>query len=145
MDMVAPPFEPVPPAEIEQAAMDVAPGQELRLRIDGLNAVGEPIQFTALLPVAEGETGADRLFNSGLELIQNGDQVIIDNVTFDSPAQSAGLDWDQTITDVRRPVPQPSKYWMFIPALLVLAGIVWMQRRRAGTEPRPEAEGAPAE
>jgi TRAP transporter 4TM/12TM fusion protein len=145
MDMVAPPFEPVPPAEIEQAAMDVAPGQELRLRIDGLNAVGEPIQFTALLPVAEGETGADRLFNSGLELIQNGDQVIIDNVTFDSPAQSAGLDWDQTITDVRRPVPQPSKYWMFIPALLVLAGIVWIQRRRAGTEPRPEAEGAPAE
>jgi hypothetical protein len=145
MDMVAPPFEPVPPAQIEQAAMDVAPGQELRLRIDGLNAVGEPVQFTALLPVAEGETGADRLFNSGLELIQNGDQVIIDNVAFDSPAQAAGLDWDQTITDVRRPVPQPSKYWMFIPALLVLAGIVWMQRRRAEPAPRAEAESAPAE
>ncbi len=143
MDMVSPPFEDVPPAQIEQAAMAVAPGQDLRLRIDGLNAVGDPVTFTALLPVAEGETGAERLLNSGLELIQSGEEVIIDNVAFDSAAQDAGLDWDQQIVRVMTPVAQPSKYWMFIPAILVLALIVWMQRRRIDGTPRT-AE-APAE
>jgi hypothetical protein len=143
MDMVAPPFEQVSPAQIEDAAMAVEPGDNLRLRIDGLNAVGDPVTFTALLPVAEGETGADRLFNSGLELVQNGEEVIIDNVTFDSPAAEAGLDWDQQIVRVMRPVSQPSKYLMYLPALLVLAGVVWLQRRRA--EPAPRPEGAPAE
>jgi len=133
MDMIVAPFEDVPPAQIEQAAMDVEPGQELRLAIDGLDAVGDPVSFTALLPVGEGETGPDRLLASGLEYII-GDTVIVDNVTFDSPAQAAGLDWDQTITQVQRPVAQPSKYLIYLPALLVLALVVFMQRGRA----RPE-------
>ncbi len=143
MDTVAPPYEDVPPAQIEEAAMAVPPGQDLRLRIDGLNAVGDPVTFTALLPVAEGETGADRLFNSGLELLQTGDEVVIDNVAFGSAAQEAGLDWDQQIVRVMTPVSQPSKYWMFIPAILVLALVVWLQRRRTDEEPRTAK--APAE
>jgi hypothetical protein len=143
MDMVAPPFEQVPPTEIEQAFMGVEPGQDIRLTVDGLNAVGDPVTFTAVVPVGEGDTGADRLFASGIEYIQNGDEVVIDNVAFDSPAQAAGLDWDQKITQVLRPVPTPSKYWMYIPALLLLAGVVWLQRRRAG--PPARVAEAPAE
>ena len=134
MDMIAPPFERVPPAAIEEAAMAVPPGGELRLAIDGLDAIGEPVSFTALLPVGEGATGAERLMDSGLEYLVQDEAVIVDNVAFDSPAAAAGLDWDQTITSVMAPVDQPSKYWIFVPALLVLALVVWLQRRRA--EPR---------
>ncbi len=135
MDMVAPPFEDVPPTQIAEAAMGVEPGQELMLQVSGLNAVGDPITFAALLPVGEGETGEDRLFAAGLELLNDGDTVMIDNVGFDSAAQQAGLDWDQKIEGVRAPVPQPSKYWMFLPALGLLALIVMMQRRRADPAP----------
>jgi TRAP transporter 4TM/12TM fusion protein len=131
MDMVAPPFESVPPAQIEQAAAETPAGQNLRLTVSGLNAVGDPVTFTALLPVGEGETGSDKLFASGLEYIVNGDEVVIDNVAFDSPAAGAGLDWDQTIERVLRPVSAPSKYWMYIPAFLLLAGVVMLQRGRA--------------
>ena len=59
-------------------------------------------------------------------------KMIIDNVTFDSAAQKAGLDWDQEIVNVLRVADQPSKYWMFIPALLLLGGVVMLQRRRSG-------------
>jgi hypothetical protein len=121
----------------------VPPGADIRLTVDGLNSVGDPVTFTAVVPVGEGETGADRLLASGIEYIQNGDEVVIDNVTFDSPAQAAGLDWDQKITQVLQPASQPTKYLMFLPALLLLAGIVWLQRRRADVAPR-RAE-APAE
>ena len=135
MDMISPPHDILPPAQIETAVMATPPGEILRLRVDGLNDLGDPISFVALLPVGEGETAEDRLFASGLELITQGDKVIVDNATFGSPAQKAGFDWDQTITQVLAPLPQPSKYWMFLPALLVLGGIVAMQRRRMAALP----------
>jgi len=56
--------------------------------------------------------------------------VMIDNVTYNSAAQNAGLDWDQQVLEVLQPVEVPTKYWMFIPALLLLAGVVMMQRGR---------------
>ncbi|MEQ8898057.1 MAG: TRAP transporter permease [Roseovarius sp.] len=139
MDMVAPPFEDMPPAQIEQAFGDAQVGQDIRMTVDGMNAVGDPVTFTALVPVLAGETGADRVLAAGIEWIENDGKVIIDNVTFDSAAQKAGLDWDQEIIEVKAPVPQPSKYWMFIPALLLLALVVVLQRRR-----KPAAQAQPA-
>ncbi|MAY87052.1 MAG: C4-dicarboxylate ABC transporter [Pseudooceanicola sp.] len=131
MDMVAPPFDDMAPSQIEQAAMETPVGDKLRLRVSGLNAVGDPVTFTALLPVSAGETGNDRLIASGLEYITNGDDVMIDNVTFGSPAAEAGLDWDQKIELVRKPASQPSKYLMFIPALILLGLVIMLQRGRA--------------
>ena len=61
--------------------------------------------------------------------------MIIDDVAFGSAAAEAGLDWDQEVLRVLRPVDVPSKYWMFLPALLVLALVVMLQRARASVTP----------
>lgn len=127
-----PPFEERPGSEFVQALEDSSPGEGLRLRISGLNDIGTPVEFAALLPVPAGETGEDRLAAAGIELIQDGDRTVIDNVAFDSPAQEAGLDWDQTILAVQAPVATPSRYWIYVPAFLLLGLLVWAQRRRAG-------------
>ncbi|MGP9803922.1 TRAP transporter permease [Paracoccus sp. NSM] len=127
---VYPPFEERPGTEFVQALEDSVPGEGLRLRIAGLNDIGSPIEFVAILPVPEGETGQDRLDAAGIELIEDGERLMIDNVAFGSPAQSAGLDWDQTILSVEAPVDAPSRYWAYIPAFLLLGGVVWLQRRR---------------
>jgi len=131
MDMISPPYDVLPPSQIEEAVMTTPPGELLRLRIDGLNDLGDPISFVALLPVSEGATAEERLEAAGLQLSLQGDQVIVDNATFGSPAQRAGFDWDQEITEVLAPLPQPSKYWIFVPAFLLLGGIALLQRRRA--------------
>jgi TRAP transporter 4TM/12TM fusion protein len=130
MDMISPPYDILPPSQIEEAVMTTQPGELLRLRIDGLNDLGDPISFVALLPVSEGTTADERLEAAGLQLSLQGDQVIVDNATFGSPAQRAGFDWDQEITQVLAPLPQPSKYWIFLPAFLLLGGIALLQRRR---------------
>jgi hypothetical protein len=130
MDMVSPPFTVLPPAQIEQAAMDANVGDPLRLQVDGLNSLGDPISFVAILPVGEGADGAERLLASGMEVLHNGDEVVVDSVAFGSAAQEAGFDWDQKITRVLAPADQPSKYWMFIPALLLLGLVVMLQRGR---------------
>jgi TRAP transporter 4TM/12TM fusion protein len=131
MDMIAPPYLERAPAEIVTAAANTPPGQPLRLRVAGVDAVGDPIEFVALLPLAGDGTGEERLSEAGVTLRTEGDSVIIDDVAFDSAGQKAGLDWDQEVLEVLRPQAQPSKYMMFIPALLALAGIVFLQRRRA--------------
>lgn len=131
MDMIVPPYNDMAPSEIAAAAEATPPGTELRLRVAGLDQFGSPIEFVAPIQMPEGETGDEKLTAAGITLRQDGDKILIDDVTFDSPAQKAGLDWDQQILQVRQPADQPSKYWIYIPVLLILAAVVWWQRKRA--------------
>ncbi len=132
MDRIVPPFDDVAPSEIAAAAEATEPGTELRLRVAGLDQFGSPIEFVAPIQMPEGATGEEKLTAAGITLREDGDKVIIDDVAFDSAAQKAGLDWDQEVLQVRQPADQPSKYWMFIPVFLILAGVIWLQRRRTG-------------
>ncbi|MHA3916427.1 TRAP transporter permease [Halovulum sp. GXIMD14793] len=139
MDMISAPTEDVAPARIADAAAATQSGEDLRLRVAGVNDLGDPIEFVALLPIGEGETGEEKLENAGVLVRTDGEKMLIDNVTYDSPAQAAGLDWDQQILQVMQPIDQPSKYWMFLPALLLLGLVVFLQRSRAGASGRNEA------
>ena len=130
MDMVSPPYQEVAPSEIVQAAANTPVGEDLRIRVSGVNEIGDPIEFVALLPVTEDGTGEEKLESVGLSFTETDGKVIIEDVTYDSAAQTAGLDWDQEVLRVLQPNNQPSKYWMFIPALLLLWLVVWLQRRR---------------
>ncbi len=130
MNMIVPPFEDLPPAAFAKALADAPPGADLRLRILGVDDIGDPREFVTTLTVPEGATAEERLENAGLELLTKGDEVIIDNVGFDSAAQRANLEFDQKILKVRAPVDQPPKELMFIPAFLLLGIVVFLQRLR---------------
>jgi len=56
--------------------------------------------------------------------------VLVDNIVFGSPASKAGLDLDWEIHSLQIKNDRPAKQWVFIPALLVFALIVILQRRR---------------
>ncbi len=142
MDMIAPPFSELPPKEIVRAAAETPPDVPLRLRILGVDEVGEPREFVALVELPEGTSGEERLEKAGITLRFEDGRVFIDDVAFDSPAKRAGLDWDQEILQVLKPEPQPSKYLLYIPALLVLAGIIWLQRRRVPAAAAPAGQTA---
>ena len=144
MDMISPPFVEREPATIAEAAGKVPQGGDLRLQVRGVNDLGDPLVFTALLPLPDGDDGAARLEEAGIVLRTEDDKVFIDDVVFDSPAAKAGLDWDQEVLIVREPVSQPSRYLMYIPALALLGLIVLAQRRRQPAEAKPEAAAAPA-
>ncbi|GGA28227.1 TRAP transporter permease [Neptunicoccus cionae] len=130
MDMVAPPYTEEAPTELAAAALATPADEDLRLRVAGVNDLGDPIEFVAILPIGEGATGEERLESSGLILREADGKMMVDDVVYDSAAAKAGLDWDQTVLRVLRPVDQPSKYLMFIPALLLLGLIVFLQRGR---------------
>jgi TRAP transporter 4TM/12TM fusion protein len=130
MDMVSPPYSEEAPSEIALAAADTPSGEKLRIRVAGVNDLGDPIEFVALVPIGEGATGEEKLENAGLVFRSEDDKLLIDDVAFGSAAQDAGLDWDQEVLRVLKPLPQPTKYLMFIPALLLLGLVVFLQRGR---------------
>lgn len=139
MDMVAPPYAEEAPTELASAALATPVGEDLRLRISGVNDLGDPIEFVAVLPISDGATGEERLENAGLLVREADGKLVVDDVTYDSAAAKAGLDWDQTVLRVLRPIDQPSKYLMFIPALFLLGLIVFLQRGRNGRAARKPA------
>jgi TRAP transporter 4TM/12TM fusion protein len=130
MDMLHDPYQEVAPAEMAQALDGVEDGSSLRLRILGENAVGDPREFTVLLPVPTGASGEERLEKLGLTLLDEGDKVLVDSVTFGSLAADAGLEFDQQILSVRAPTDRWLKELMWIPGLALFGLIVLLQRRR---------------
>ena len=116
--------------ELAQVAGALAPGEQLRLRIAGVDEVGAPREFVALLTLPEGASGPERLEAAGLKVVEKEGALIVDNVTFGSAAQKAGMDWDQKILKVRVPASQPWKELMYLPALILLGLIIVMQRKR---------------
>ena len=58
-------------------------------------------------------------------------------VNLHSAADRAGFEQGFTITGIETLAARPAKEWLFIPALIVLGGIVLLQRRRAATVPEP--------
>lgn len=130
MDIVYDPYRDMPPTELVQALEAVDEDSQLRLRIRGEDAVGDVRDFSLLVAIPNGDTGEEKLEKLGLMTYEEGGKVLIDSVTFGSPAAELGLQFDQEILAVRAPTDRMPKEWMWIPALLLFALVVWMQRRR---------------
>ena len=134
MDIVHDPYRDIPPAQLAQALGSVDENSQLRLRIRGEDAVGDAREFALLLPVPSGASGEERLEKLGLMTYEEGGKVLIDSVTFGSPAADAGLEFDQEILVVRAPTDRWAKEWMWIPGFMLFGLVVWLQRRRAAAQ-----------
>ena len=142
MDMISPPYTETPPTQIVEAIGSVEPGSEMRALVNGLDDIGDPVSLTMIIKVGDEATGAERLESYGLEILEQDGKVIVDNATFDSPAQLAGFDFDQEIVKILVPADQLPKQLLYLPALALLGFIYMLQRRRRKTLTTMEPEGA---
>ncbi len=129
-DMVYPPLAEEPAAKLEKMVADMETGSQLRIMLKGEKDDGSEFTKTVMLPVGGEGTGADRLVAMGLETRDEEGKTLIDNVVFSSAAEKAGIDFDQEILNIQVPAKRPPKQLMFIPALLLYAGVWFLQRGR---------------
>lgn len=139
VDLVIDPYQSSNPKVMAQTLESLEPGGVLRMRISGEDSVGKMRDFSVLLEVPEGETGQDRLDTLGIATYQHDGQTLIDVVGFASPAEAAGLQFDQQIVDIRVPIERVRKEWMWIPALLLFGFVIALQRRRVARTAIPVA------
>ena len=94
---------------------------------------GDAREFVLLLAIPDGASGEEKLEKIGLMTYEQDGKLLVDSVTFGSPAAEAGLEFDQQILSVRAPTDRWPKEFMWIPGFLLFGLIVWMQRRRRQT------------
>lgn len=133
MDLIHDPYQEIPPAQLVEALGNVEEDSQLRLRVLGEDAVGDAREFVLLLAIPDGASGEEKLEKIGLMTYEQDGKLLVDSVTFGSPAAEAGLEFDQQILSVRAPTDRWPKEFMWIPGLLLFGLIVWMQRRRRQT------------
>jgi len=98
--------------------------------VTGENIDGNTVQKTILLPLGLQGAGQERLSLAGLEVRIEDGKVIVDNIVFGSAAQEAGLDFDWQILNIQTEAERPPKQLMFIPAILLLLLVGFVQRSR---------------
>ena len=144
-DRIYPPMQERPGTRIEEVARSLPPDGRLVLRASGLTIEGSEETRTVVLnvPGEPGTAGTERLGRAGLHLQPGGDGAArIARLDFGSPAAKSGLDFGWTIDRVLEPTDRPPRELMYIPALLLLAGVAALQlrRRRHGIAGTPAVE-----
>lgn len=129
-DMVYEPMHQLAATELVVRAEEAANEGSLQMTVAGENVDGKFVEKAVLLPLGPEGSGADRLAHAGLEVREEGGKILVDNVVFSSPAQSAGIDFDWEVIGLQIEAERPPKQLMFIPALALLALIAMVQRRR---------------
>ncbi|MCP4185622.1 MAG: TRAP transporter permease [Hyphomicrobiales bacterium] len=150
LDTVSSPYDDRPGAEAIKLAETLPENATMRIKISGPDFDNSDIKnFTTLLlelgPKADGET---RLTKAGLMVLEEDGKLILDGLTWDSKHKHVDklftigdLDSPATIDTVQLKRGRFVKELFYIPALLLLVLIIFLQRARHGRieETQPQA------
>ncbi|HJO69002.1 MAG TPA: TRAP transporter permease [Rhodospirillales bacterium] len=139
MDMIYPPFAEIPFDRFLAGEVEAEPGRMLRLHAVRETPYGDRFKLF-LIPTPEAGTAAPKGLY-GVVLGQEGDgRYAVTDLAFDGPAERAGLDFGDYVTDVDLEQPgQPPKALVYPFGLALLGLVIAMQylrwRRRADAAP----------
>ena len=140
-DKIDPPFKDMPGAQIFQIADKMEPGESIRFVVEGETLEGIKRAYTFLLPLAYGDSGKERVNNTGLQLDDLfGDMevaMVMPGISNDRAINKqveaikvAGVDSGWIITSIQAKRKTLPKQIVFIPALLLIGIVGTMQLRR---------------
>jgi len=140
-DKIDPPFKDMPGAQIFQIADTMEPGESIRFVVEGETLEGIKRAYTFLLPLAYGDSGKERVNNTGLQLDDLfGDMevaMVMPGISNDRAINKqveaikvAGVDSGWIITSIQTERKTLPKQIVFIPALLLIGIVGNMQLRR---------------
>ena len=135
MDLVEPPFTEVSGQQIVQRAVS---GESLRIKVAGpdFNNPERQLAIDLLIPIAEGKNGESRLAKSGVLIRLEDNQAIFEEPLPGSDYEHLGRKFDfyadrpVIVKSIAIPNERVPKEVFYIPALLVLALIVFLQLKR---------------
>jgi len=140
MNYVAPKYEARPASQFYTVAAELPASGRFVAVLTGMNLEGDELRKTvavALPDLPEGSeatgdnAGRQRLSEAGLTVVSMGGMTQIAGVRFGSPARRGGWEQGWEVEEIMVPNPgRPSEFWVYLPALLILAFIWKAQGRR---------------
>jgi MYXO-CTERM domain-containing protein len=137
MDMLHAPYVEAPAGQVFDVAGRLPADGRLLLVVEGTNLEGDDVTKTISLPLSAAGEGRKRLADAGITLMAAGDSVTVGAVKFGSAAKRVGLESGFTVKHVLLPADRPGKHWVYIPALLLLGLVAFLQHQRRRREPAP--------
>ncbi|WP_372573900.1 TRAP transporter permease [Ruegeria jejuensis] len=141
MDRISPPYQLIEPAGLVDAVGSAPAGSEMRMTVEGPDFdTGEMKETTLQLTIGAEEGGQARVDALGLMLLPEDGIVKLDEPLFGTPVADDLDEFDFYADDpvrvmtVLAPQSQPAKELVFIPALLLLGLIAFLQRGRAARQ-----------
>ncbi len=138
LDKLEAPYVETDPAQMVQLATEAEDDGVLRIVVQGENfRTGKITTTTVELPLGEKAfgDGTARLDNfAGIAFAENDSGWVVDNVVFGKIAQDKGLDFDWEVLRVEVPSERIWKEVFYIPALLLLALVWFLQKGRIRKE-----------
>ena len=140
-DKVDPPYENISGQELFKVADTMSEGEPIRFVVEGETIEGVERSYTFLLPLADGQTGRERVNNTGLQIDDLfGDMEVAmvlpgisNSRAINKQVESikvAGVDSGWIITSVLKERETRPKQIIYIPAILLIGMVGWVQLRR---------------
>jgi len=150
LDKVSPPFDIFEPARVYEVIDEVTPNGTLTVIVSGPDFDSGEIETTTILVnLGDPVEAAERLSKAGLNVIVESGRAIIEEPFPGTPYfESLGKSFDYyadqpvEIAEVRRPADRLAKEVFYIPAILLLALIIVLQKRRVRNEQGAGVEAA---
>lgn len=130
LDLVSDPYRAVPASRMVELAGAAPEDARLRVRVEGLSIEGKAIHETVLPPLGDAGDGLQRIQRAGITLANGPAQVDILAVRLKRQAHKAGLEPGFTVAAIELPADRPAKQWLYLPASLLLAAVLGLQRLR---------------
>ncbi len=143
MDLAYDPWKSRPARELNAVVAEIPKDQSLVLVLTGTNVEGDDITKTVSVQLGEPKEVRQRLAEAGVTFSALGDEVRVATVKFGSRAKRGGFEQGWVVKEIRVPSEAPSPHWVFLPAVLLVACIYFLQRRRLIRRPSSGASSAP--
>jgi TRAP transporter 4TM/12TM fusion protein len=130
LDQFYPPYVERPASELFTKVQQAPDDQRLTMVVTGTNLEGETVRKTVSVPLGTPQEPRVRLRAVGLGVTPAGDKVTISNVAFGSYAKRIGLEAGYEVVAILEPAPRPSPLIPAVIALIVTAGIAFLQYSR---------------
>lgn len=142
LDRIQPPYISEEGSKVYEVVGEVTPNGTATMVVSGPNFnSGELDQTTLLVPLGEPKEAAERLRAAGLDVRMENGIAILDEPMVGTPFfENIGNLFDYyaddpvQISEVKKPAPRMPKEVFYLPALLLLAFVYWMQKRRVGRQ-----------
>ena len=140
LDRVQEPYTSEPGDKVYEIVGDVTPNGTATFVVSGPNFnSGEEDSTTLLVPLGDPAEAADRLREAGLDVRLEDGIAIVDEPLVGTPYfEKIGnlfdfyADYPVQISEIKKPAPRLPKEIFYLPAILLLGLVYWLQRRRTG-------------
>ena len=133
MNQIYPEFSPIHIDRFSSGELQIENGRKIRLHVTRETDYGDRYKlFVFTLPEGRDTTAGQTLSSLDMVLtVETDGRWIVTDMVFNGLAEKSGIDFGDYVTamDIEQ-IARPAKEWVYLPALIILLGVVLAQRRR---------------